>query len=71
VLHISIKQRWFNERKLNGKEIVEMLRDFSLGESEARAYFALLTIGEAKVGLLAKKAYVPQSARAKSYEIIA
>jgi hypothetical protein len=36
---------------VNGKEgkIIGMLRDFGLGNYEARMYFTLLTIGEAKV----------------------
>ncbi|MCW4046152.1 MAG: hypothetical protein NWE99_01115 [Candidatus Bathyarchaeota archaeon] len=52
---------------LNGKVVVEMLRDFGLGEYEARIYFVLLTLGEAKVGALTRKAYVPQS---KAYEVL-
>lgn len=52
---------------LNGKAVVEMLRDFGLGEYEARMYFVLLTLGEAKVTALTKKAYVPQS---KGYEVL-
>jgi sugar-specific transcriptional regulator TrmB len=51
----------------NGKAVVEMLRDFGLCEYEARMYFALLTLGEAKVAALTKRAYVPQS---KGYEVL-
>lgn len=51
----------------NGKAVVNMLRDFGLSEYEARIYFVLLTLGEAKVGTLAKRAYVPQS---KAYEVL-
>jgi sugar-specific transcriptional regulator TrmB len=52
---------------LNGKAVVEMLRDFGLSEYEARVYFVLLTLGEAKVTALTKRAYVPQS---KGYEVL-
>jgi len=52
---------------LNGKAVVGMLRDFGLSEYEARVYFVLLTLGEAKVTALTKRAYVPQS---KGYEIL-
>lgn len=51
----------------NGKAVVEMLRDFGLSEYEARMYFVLLTLGEAKVTALTKRAYVPQS---KAYEVL-
>jgi sugar-specific transcriptional regulator TrmB len=51
----------------NGKAVVEMLRDFGLSEYEARMYFVLLTLGEAKVTALTKRAYVPQS---KGYEVL-
>jgi sugar-specific transcriptional regulator TrmB len=51
----------------NGKAVVEMLRDFGLSEYEARMYFVLLTLGEAKVTALTRKAYVPQS---KGYEVL-
>lgn len=51
----------------SGKAIVEMLRDFGLSQYEARIYFALLTFGEAKVGTLTKRAYVPQS---KAYGVL-
>jgi sugar-specific transcriptional regulator TrmB len=51
----------------NGKAVVEMLRDFGLTCYEARMYFALLTLGEAKVSALTKRAYVPQS---KGYEVL-
>lgn len=44
-----------------------MLRDFGLSEYEARMYFVLLTLGEAKVTALTKRAYVPQS---KGYEVL-
>src|SRR4030067_3404247 len=52
---------------LNRKAVVEMLRDFGLGEYEARMYFVLLTLGESKVTALTKRAYVPQS---KGYEVL-
>ena len=51
----------------NGKAVVEMLRDFGLSGYEARMYFVLLTLGEAKVTELTKRAYVPQS---KGYEVL-
>jgi sugar-specific transcriptional regulator TrmB len=51
----------------NGKAVVEMLRDFGLSEYEARMYFVLLTLGEAKVTALTKRAYVPQS---KGYDVL-
>jgi sugar-specific transcriptional regulator TrmB len=51
----------------NGKAVVEMLRDFGLSAYEARMYFVLLTLGEAKVTALTKRAYVPQS---KGYEVL-
>lgn len=54
---------------VNGKEgkIIGMLRDFGLANYEARLYFTLLTIGEAKVCEATKKASVPQS---KAYEVL-
>jgi sugar-specific transcriptional regulator TrmB len=52
---------------LNGKAVVEMLRDFGLSEYEARMYFVLLTLGESRVGALTKRACVPQS---KGYEVM-
>ena len=52
---------------LNGKVVVEMLRDFGLSGYEARMYFVLLTLGEAKVTALTRRAYVPQS---KAYEVL-
>jgi sugar-specific transcriptional regulator TrmB len=54
---------------VNGKErkIIRMLRDFGLSNYEARLYFTLLTIGEAKVCEMTKKASVPQS---KAYEVL-
>ena len=51
----------------NGKAVVEMLRDFGLSGYEARMYFVLLTLGEAKVTALTKRAYVPQS---KGYDVL-
>jgi sugar-specific transcriptional regulator TrmB len=51
----------------NGKAVVEMLRDFGLSVYEARTYFVLLILGEAKVSTLTKRAYVPQS---KGYEVL-
>jgi sugar-specific transcriptional regulator TrmB len=52
---------------LNGKVVVEMLKDFGLSGYEARMYFVLLTLGEAKVTALTRRAYVPQS---KGYEVL-
>jgi len=54
---------------VNGKEreIVDMLRDFGLSEYEAKMYFTLLTIGEAKVMKITRKASVPQS---KAYDVL-
>jgi len=52
---------------MNGKAVVGILKDFGLSEYEARIYFVLFTLGEAKVGMLAKKSYVPQS---KAYEVL-
>jgi len=54
---------------VNGKEkeVVGMLRDFGLCGYEARMYFTLLAIGEAKVLEITKKASVPKS---KAYEIL-
>ena len=51
----------------NGKAVVEMLRDFGLCDYEARMYFVLLTLREAKVTTLTKRAYVPQS---KGYGVL-
>lgn len=51
----------------NGKAVVDMLGDIGLSQYEARMYFALLTLGKAKVTTLSKKAYVPQS---KAYEVL-
>ena len=54
---------------VNGKEerIVKALRDYGLCEYEARMYFTMLTIGEAKAGVITRKASVPNS---KTYEIL-
>ena len=52
---------------LNGKAVVGMLKDFGLSEYEARMYFVLLTLGEAKVAALTRRAYVPKS---KAYEVL-
>jgi len=54
---------------LNGKEkeILEMLSAYGLANYEARIYFTLLTIGEAKVLDITRRASVPQS---KSYEVL-
>jgi len=51
----------------NGEAIVDMLRDFGLCEYEARMYFTLLTLGEAKVTAITRKASVPQS---KAYDVL-
>lgn len=53
---------------VNGKEeeIVGMLNDFGLSGYEAKMYFTLLTIGEAKVLEIMRKASVPQS---KAYDV--
>lgn len=54
---------------LNGSEseIVGALKGFGLCGYEARMYFTLLTIGEAKACKTAKKASVPQS---KAYDVL-
>ncbi len=54
---------------VNGKErdVVETLRDFGLCKYEAKMYFSLLTIGEAKVIKITRKASVPQS---KAYDVL-
>ena len=54
---------------VNGKEkeIVDMLRDFGLCEYEARMYFTMLAIGEAKAMEITKKASIPKS---KSYDVL-
>ena len=54
---------------MNGKEreIVDMLKDFGLCQYEAKMYFTLLTIGEAKVMRITKKSSVPQS---KAYDVL-
>ena len=54
---------------VNGKEraVVDMLRSFGLSTYEAKMYFALLTVGEAKVGVVTRKASVPQS---KAYDVL-
>lgn len=54
---------------VNGKEgeIVDMLRDFGLSNYEAKMYFTLLTIGEAKVMKITRKASVPHS---KAYDVL-
>ena len=54
---------------VNGKEreVVEMLRGYGLCGYEAKAYFALLAVGESKAGQLARKSSVPQS---KIYEVL-
>jgi len=51
----------------NEKEIVRMLNDFGLSGYEARMYFTLLTIGEAKVLEITRRASVPQS---KAYDVL-
>jgi len=51
----------------NGEAIVDMLKDFGLNEYEARMYFTLLNIGEAKVTAITRKAAVPQS---KAYDVL-
>jgi len=54
---------------VNGKEteIVSALKDFGLSKYEARMYFTLLTIGEAKVMEITRKASVPQS---RAYDVL-
>jgi sugar-specific transcriptional regulator TrmB len=54
---------------VNGKEreIVDMLNDFGLSMYEAKMYFTLLAIGEAKVCVASRKASVPQS---KAYDVL-
>jgi sugar-specific transcriptional regulator TrmB len=51
----------------SGKRVVDMLSDFGLSGYEARVYFTLLTLGEAKVTSVTRKAYVPQS---KAYGVL-
>ena len=51
----------------NGEAVVDMLKDFGLSEYEARMYFSLLTLGEAKVTAIVRKASVPQS---KAYSVL-
>jgi sugar-specific transcriptional regulator TrmB len=45
----------------NEKEVLNMLKKFGLCEYEARMYFTLLTIGEARPGIITRKASVPAS----------
>lgn len=54
---------------VNGKEkdVENRLNDFGLSKYEARMYFTLLTIGEAKVMDITRRASVPQS---KSYYVL-
>lgn len=54
---------------VNGKEeeIVGMLKGFGLCGYEARTYFTLLTVGEAKVLEITRKASIPQS---KAYDVL-
>lgn len=51
----------------NEEEVLAMLKEFGLCEYEARIYFTLLTIGEAKALTITRKASVPQS---KAYSIL-
>jgi len=51
----------------NGEVVVDMLKDFGLSEYEARMYFTLLALGEAKVTAITRKASVPQS---KAYDVL-
>ena len=51
----------------NEQEVVRLLSDFGLSMYEAKLYFTLLTIGNAKAGIATRKASVPQS---KSYEVL-
>ena len=51
----------------NQEEIVAALKEFGLCGYEAKMYFTLLTIGEAKAGVVARKASVPQS---KAYNVL-
>jgi len=53
---------------VNGKEkeIIDKLKDFGSSMYEARMYFTLLTLGEAKVMEITRKAAVPQS---KAYDV--
>jgi sugar-specific transcriptional regulator TrmB len=48
-------------------EVVDMLKDFGLCGYEARMYFTLLTIGEAKALDITRKASVPHS---KAYTVL-
>jgi len=54
---------------VNGKEkeIIGMLRGFGLCNYEARMYFTLLAMGEAKIIEITRKASVPQS---KAYDVL-
>ena len=56
-------------RVVNGreKEVVGMLNDFGWSMYEARIYFTLLTIGEAKAPYITRKASVPKS---KAYAVL-
>ena len=49
------------------EEVLSMLKGFGLCEYEARMYFTLLTIGEAKVTAITRKASVPQS---RAYNVL-
>jgi len=51
----------------NESEIIGALKRFGLCQYEARMYFTLLTIGEAKVMRITRKASVPQS---KAYDVL-
>ena len=45
----------------NSESIIKLFRPFGLGEQESKVYFTLQVCGRTKVGLLWKKAGVPQS----------
>ena len=51
----------------NGKDVVDMLKNLGLGEYESKIYFTLLTLGEAKVTAIIRRASIPQS---KAYVVL-
>lgn len=52
---------------MDKKSIVELFRNFNLGDYEAKTYSALLFIGPSKVSMISKESHVPQS---KIYEVL-
>jgi sugar-specific transcriptional regulator TrmB len=51
----------------NEEEVLSMLNKFGLCEYEARMYFTLLTVGEAKARIITRKASVPAS---RAYNVL-